>query len=95
MLRYLKEANRLLHSPALWGSSDWGDQTAMNLYCRSNPHAWREIASGWNYCLAGRGPRDYRVSPEGRTERLDGERLHVAHGAAGNLRHWDLVHLTA
>ena len=95
MLTYLKEANRLLHSPALWGSSDWGDQTAMNLYCRSNPHAWREIASGWNYCLAGRGPRDYRVSPLGRTERLDGERLHVAHGAAGNLRRWDLVHLTA
>ena len=39
MLRYLKEADRLLNSPALWGTSDWGDQTAMNLYCRRNPDA--------------------------------------------------------
>jgi hypothetical protein len=95
MIRYLKEANRLLNSSALFGSTDWGDQTAMNLYCRSNPHAWLKIPGGWNYCLAGRGPREYRVSPEGRTERLDGEPLHVVHGAGGTLRRWDLVHLTA
>ena len=56
MLSYLKEADRLLNSPALQGTGDWGDQTAMNLYCRSNPHAWLEIPSGWNYCLIGLGP---------------------------------------
>ena len=69
MLRYLKEADRLLNSPALWGTSDWGDQTAMNLYCRRNPDAWLEIPRGWNYSLSGLGPRDYRVSPDGRTQR--------------------------
>ncbi len=95
MLRYLKEADGLLNSPALRGTGDWGDQTAMNLYCRSNPHTWLEIPRGWNYCLIGLGPRDYRVSPAGRTERLDGEPLHVVHGAGRTLRRWDLVHLTA
>ena len=65
MLRYLKEADGLLNSPALHGTGDWGDQTAMNLYCRSNPHTWLEIPRGWNYCLCGLGPRDYRVSPDG------------------------------
>ncbi len=95
MLRYLKEADLLLNSPALRGTSDWGDQTAMNLYCRSNPDAWLEISSGWNYCLCSLGPGDYRVSPDGRTRRLDGEPLRVAHGAGGYLKPWDPVHLTA
>jgi hypothetical protein len=95
ILRYLKVADRLLNSTALQGTSDWGDQTAMNLYCRSNPNCWVEIPSGWNYCLVGRGARDYRVSPDGRAERLDGQPLHVVHGAGGTLKHWDLVHLTA
>jgi hypothetical protein len=67
----------------------------LNLYCRSNPSAWREVASGWNYCLVGLGPSDYRVHPDGRTERLDGEPLHVVHGNAGTLKAWDLAHLTA
>ena len=67
----------------------------MNLYCRSNPDAWLEIPRGWNYSLSGLGRKDYRVSPDGRTDRLDGEPLHVVHGAAGKLRHWDLVHLRA
>jgi hypothetical protein len=95
MLGYLKAADRLLNSPALEGTGDWGDQTAMNLYCRSNPHAWLEIPNGWNYCLLGPSPGDFRVSPDGRTERLDGEPLHVVHGQGRTLKHWDLVHLTA
>jgi hypothetical protein len=93
ILRYLKEAGRLMNSPALHGTSDFGDQTAMNLYCRSNPHAWLEIPRGWNYSLCGLSSRDYRVSPDGRTARLDREPLYVVHGSGGNLRRWDLVHL--
>jgi hypothetical protein len=95
MFRYLQGADRLLNSPALHGSSDWGDQTAMNLYCRSNPHTWLEIPGGWNYCLQSRPPGEFRVSPDGRTERLDGGPLHVVHGAAMTLKPWDLIHLTA
>jgi hypothetical protein len=95
MLRYLKAAETLLNSPALHGTGDYGDQTAMNLYCRSNPNTWVEIPSGWNYCLVGRGPKHCWVGPDGRTVRLDGEPLYVAHGAGGTLKPWDLVHLTA
>jgi len=95
MARYLREAERLRNSTALRGSSDWGDQTALNLYCRSNPQAWREIATGWSFCLVGLGPRDFRVHPDGRTERLDGEPLHVVHGNDRTLKAWDLIHLTA
>jgi hypothetical protein len=95
MLTYLRAADKLMNSPALHGTTDFGDQTAMNLYCRSNPAAWLEIPSGWNYSLSGLGPRDYRVTPDGRTERFDGEPLHVVHGAGGHLRRWDLVHLSA
>jgi hypothetical protein len=93
MLRYLEAAHTLLNSPALDGTGDYGDQTAMNLYCRSNPNTWVEIPDGWNYCLVGRGLKECRVGPDGRTVRLDGEPLYVAHGAGGTLRPWDLVHL--
>jgi hypothetical protein len=94
MRRYLKEADRLVNSPALFGSTDYGDQTVMNIYCHSRPELCLEIESGWNYTLCGRGSGDYRVRPDGQTERLDREPLHVTHGAAGTLRRWDLVHLT-
>ena len=35
LLAYLREADRLLHSSDLLGTADWGDQTALNLYCYS------------------------------------------------------------
>ncbi len=82
----------MLNSPALYGTDDWGDQTAMNLYCWSNRDAWLEIPSGWNYCLVGLGRGDYRVSADGRTVRIGGQPLHVVHGAGETLKGWDLVH---
>ena len=93
MARYLREAERLRESTALLGSSDWGDQTVLNLYCRSNPEHWREIATGWNFCLVGLGRADFRIDHDGWTERLDGEPLHVVHGNDGIMKAWDLVHL--
>jgi hypothetical protein len=95
MRRYLQGAERLQNSAALHGSTDWGDQTAMNLYCHSNPDTWQEIPSAWNYVLVGLGPKHYQVGFDGQTQRLDGEPLHVVHGAGGTLRPWDLHHLTA
>jgi hypothetical protein len=91
MLRYFREAVHLRDSSSLLGSTDWGDQTVLNLYCHSQPHAWREIPSCWNFCLCGREPDEYRVRPDGRTERLDGAPLYVVHGAAGMLKPWDLA----
>src|SRR6202044_2386976 len=40
---YFREADRLIHSPDLRGSTDWGDQTALNLYCHSDPRRWHEV----------------------------------------------------
>ena len=37
LLAYLREADRMLHSADLAGTADWGDQTALNLYCYSAP----------------------------------------------------------
>jgi hypothetical protein len=91
MLRYFREAVHLRHSSSLLGSIDWGDQTVLNLYCHSQPHKWREIASGWNFCLCDRKPDEYRVHPDGRTDRLDGSPLYVVHGTAGTLKPWDLA----
>ena len=84
-LRYLREAHRYQNNPELLGSSDWGDQTAMNLYCYGHPDAWLEIPRGWNYCLVGLGPEDYRVRSNGRFESLDGVSVHVVHGNGGTL----------
>jgi hypothetical protein len=95
MLRYLECANDLLWSKALKGSTDWGDQTAMNLYCHSNPESWLHVPNAWNYCLCPRSPKDYRVDFAGRTERLDGQPLYVVHGNGQRLRQWNLIHLTA
>jgi hypothetical protein len=90
LLRYLRCADQLLHSPALDGVGDWGDQPALNLYCHSNPERWREISPSWNFTLAGRDSRTYRMRADGWTERLDGEPVHVVHGNARTLRWLEL-----
>ena len=94
MTQYLSAAEQLIESEALRGSTDFGDQTAMNFYLYSNPDSWMQIPSAWNYCLVGVDRSTYRVGPDGWTERLDGEPLYVVHGAARTLQPWDLVHLT-
>jgi hypothetical protein len=86
MLTYLRAADGLLHSPALQGTLDWGDQTAMNLYCHSNPDSWLEVEEGWNYCLCGRKVCDVtRVGQEG-VSSTKGVPVHVVHGNAGSIR---------
>ena len=77
------------------GSTDWGDQTAMNLYCHSNPASWLAIPVGWNTFPADLRPSNGWVSLDERHERLDGEPIHVVHGIGSALRRWDLFHLTA
>jgi Glycosyl transferase family 2 len=86
LLRYLVEAHRLRHSSALRGTADWGDQTALNLYCHADPRRWLGIDEGWNYCLFMRNRGAYRVRPDGRVEGRSGQPLHVVHGNAKTLR---------
>jgi hypothetical protein len=95
LLRYLREADRLRHSHALRGSTDWGDQTALNLFCATNPEAWCEVPRSWNYCLVGLGRGDYRVRLDGRTESGDGTPVYVVHGNARTLGPQTLVHLNS
>src|SRR5262249_52131499 len=90
LMAYLREGDRLLNSAALHGVGDWGDQVALNLYCHTNPGAWRAIESGWNYTLARREPGEDWMTPEGRAHRLDGQPTHVVHGNAFTLRWLDL-----
>lgn len=90
MMRYLREADRLLHSPALEGVGDWGDQPAMNLFCHAAPGSFQEIWTGWNFALAGRDPREYRVDREGRYHSKDGRPIQVVHGNSGTLRFREL-----
>ena len=83
LVRYFREANRLLHSPALRGTTDWGDQTALNLFCADHPDACREVSRSWNYCLVALGRSDFRTRPDGRIVSLDGRPVHVVHGNGG------------
>jgi hypothetical protein len=88
--RYLREGDRLLKSAALRGVGDWGDQPALNLFCHNHPQSWKAISRVWNYALAGRDPRDYRVGQDGRIELSSGHPIHVVHGNAGSF-HWNEV----
>ncbi|HET6425601.1 MAG TPA: hypothetical protein VFG20_18065 [Planctomycetaceae bacterium] len=90
MLSYFREADRLLHSPKLFGSSDWGDQTALNLYCHSDPLRWHQIEAGWNYCLHDR-LQDIAVQPNGRLISRRGAPIYVAHGNAKSMRQFELI----
>ncbi|MGE3819904.1 MAG: glycosyltransferase family 2 protein [Isosphaeraceae bacterium] len=93
LIRYFREADRLLHSSTLAGSGDWGDQTAFNLYCHDDPSRYREVAIGWNYCLHDRAQASYVFSPEGLVRSTDGQPVHVVHGNASSYRQLDLAHV--
>ena len=80
MRRCLLEIDRILHSPAIHGSTDWADQTALNLYLYGQPDVWSQVSSTWNYCLVGLRPGDFRVRSDGQIERSDGTLAHVVHG---------------
>ncbi len=86
LMRYLREADRLLYSPALEGVGDWGDQPAMNLFCYTNPGSFKEVWRGWNFALAGRDPGEFRVARDGRFHLKDGTPIEVVHGNSATLR---------
>jgi hypothetical protein len=65
----------------------------MNLYCHANPDAWHEVPDTWNFCIAARDPKTYRIRPDRRCERPGGEPIHVVHGTAGTLADWTLAFL--
>jgi hypothetical protein len=90
MLDYLREAHRLRHSHELLGTTDWGDQMALNLYCHLDPSRWLEIDEGWNYCAHDRPRGEVRLQPDGRVVSRRGTKVHVTHGNAHSLRKLEL-----
>jgi len=86
MIRYFRAASRMLQGEELAGTSDWGDQTALNYYCYANPGQWLEVPDGWNYCLHDRRPGEVRVRPDGQFVNRQGTPIHVIHGNARSLR---------
>jgi hypothetical protein len=82
ILTYLRFAAAAWESSALAGSTDWGDQTGLNLFCHTHPECWLEVEEGWNYCLAGRGRREAFWRNDGRIACQQGTPLYVVHGNA-------------
>ncbi len=80
MLRYLQGAHELRHSKAMRGTADWGDQTAMNIYCHSDPSRFLTVDDRWNYCLCGRRRGEVRLLSEGQFVRESGGPISVVHG---------------
>ncbi len=85
MQKYFAEAARLRRSPELLGTTDWGDQTALNLYCHSDASRWQEIPEGWNYCVHDRRAGEVHVTPDGRVVSGNPTPIHVVHGNARSL----------
>lgn len=91
LLQYLREAQRLLHSPALEGASG-GDQIVLNFYCHSDPNRWHEVDETWNYCLHSRRRRETRINERGKAVRKDGTLIRAVHGTANTLRWYPIRH---
>lgn len=92
MRDYFQAAARLRDSAALAGTTDWGDQTALNLYCHSNSDGWVEIDEGWNYCLHDRYRSEVYVQSDGRLGSRRGTPIYAAHGNACSLYKLELSH---
>jgi hypothetical protein len=85
LLRYFRTVENWYDSPRLAGSSNRGDQLALNVYCHSNPDVWHEAPEGWNYCLCRRDPKSVYRREDGRYVDVRGVPIYVVHGNGGNL----------
>ena len=91
MRTYFAEASRLRTSPELRGTTDWGDQTALNLYCHSDASRWQEIAEDWNYCVHDRRAGEVHVTPNGRVVTRSQTPIQVVHGNARSLAKFAII----
>lgn len=91
MLAYFKAAAAMRTGPELGGSTDWGDQMCLNLYCHKHPRAWSSIDQRWNYCVHDRAAGEVIVQGDGRIHARTGQRISVAHGNARSLRQFAIL----
>ena len=92
MQSYFTEAARLRSSVELRGTTDWGDQSAMNLYCHSDRNRWQEIPQGWNFCVHDRPRGEVHVTPDGRVVCRNEIPIAAVHGNARSLRKLAIIH---
>ena len=83
LIRYFETVKDWYDQPVLRGSTDWGDQVALNLYFALHPQHCEVISDAWNYCLFGRDNVGWT-----RGQRLisgAGDNIVVVHGNAKTL----------
>lgn len=91
MTKYFREATRLRNSPELHGTTDWGDQTALNIYCHTDKTRWQEVSQTWNYCVHDRKYGEIHVTPNGIVTCKSEPSITVVHGNAKSLPKMALI----
>lgn len=91
MTRYFREAKRIRNSAELRGTSDWGDQTALNMYCHTDTSRWQEISQTWNYCVHDRPHGEIHVTSNGIVTCKSQSSINVVHGNAKSLPKMALI----
>ncbi len=91
MHAYFARGHAMLHGPELLGTSDWGDQMALNIYCHSKPSGWISLDQRWNYCVHDRAVGEVYVGSDSRVYSKTHANLAVIHGNARSLRQFALV----
>jgi len=80
LLKYFRTVAPWYGSTRLAGTSNPGDQMALNLYCHSHPEAWTEVPQGWNYCLIFRDMKTVYRDRKGRYVDVGGLPIYAVHG---------------
>jgi hypothetical protein len=88
---YFESARRMIVGPELLGTSDWGDQMCLNLYCHSHPGSWSPIHQGWNYCTHDRPSDEVVVNPDSVVCSRQIGKIPVVHGNARSLRQFSIL----
>lgn len=91
MAVYFRRAAEMLRGCELSGTTDWGDQMALNIFCHSQPDRWLRVDERWNYCVHDRAQGEVRIDNSGRIISRRGQPITVAHGNARSLRQFALV----
>ena len=92
--QYFQAATQMRSGPELTGTTDWGDQMGLNMYCHQHPQRWQPIDPRWNFCVHDRAPGEVRVTPQGKIMSRSGARISVAHGNARSLRQFAILRKT-
>ncbi len=89
--RYFDNAWQMREGPQLAGTTDWGDQMCLNVYCHSHPDRWKPIQEGWNFCVHDRTEGEVHVSSDGVVSSRRIGKIPVVHGNARSLRKFAIL----